>query len=365
MEVTRFFRLRMLAVAAIAALAVVAALSLSGCGGDDGDEGGGQVTFLLPENVTPRWQGSDAPTFRDSLAELAPDAEVNVVNALNDASKQQQQAEAALTEGADVLVIAAVDQEAAAAIVRSADEQDVPVIAYDRLIKNAPLDYYVSFNSVTVGEAEAQWMADNTEAGDKLVVINGSPTDDNAGLVKEGIHSVLDPLVEAGDREIVAEQSIDGWDPTRAQNTMEQILTRQNNDIDGVVSANDGMAGGIIAALQGQGLAGEVMTTGQDASLEGVQNVIRGFQGVTVFKDFRLQAPAAAEIAAAILNDEEPGNITEQTNNGEVDVPTVMLDVVPIDETNVSELLDNGWIESQFGGIAAVCKGLPKTGVCA
>jgi len=361
-DTSRFFRPRMLAVILALALVVTAAFTLTGCGKKS--KKGGLVAFLLPENVTPRWEGSDAPTFKTALMKAVPGAKVDVVNALGDPAKQQQQAEAELTKGAKVLVIAAVDSKAAAAIVKKADSQGVPVIAYDRLIADSPLAYYVSFNSVTVGQVEAGWMKDNTKAGARLVIINGSPADDNAHLVNTGIHGVLNPLFKSGARVKVAEQWTINWDPTKAQSEMEQILTKANNKVDGVVSANDGMAGGIIAALKAQGLRGKVPTTGQDASLEGIQNVIQGYQGVTAFKDFRLQAPAAATIAAAVLNGTDPGNINDHVNNGQVSVPTVMLKVVPIDKTNVSLLVSNGWIKSQYGGVSAVCKSLPKTSIC-
>jgi D-xylose transport system substrate-binding protein len=320
-----------------------------------------RVAFLLPENVTPRWEGSDAPTFKQTLEKLLPGVQIDVLDALNDPSKQQAQAEAELTKGAKVLVIAAVDQKAAAVIVNEANAQHVLVIAYDRLIRNSPLAYYVSFDSVSVGKAEASWMVDHTKQGARLAIINGSPTDDNAHLVNQGIHSVLDPLFQSKSRLLVAEEWTPGWDPTKAQNEIEQILTKANNQVDGVVSANDGMAGGIIAALKAQGMAGTVKTTGQDASLEGVQNVLLGTQGVTVFKDFRLQAPAAAQIAADILSGRKPTNTNATVNNGQVDVPSVMLQVVPIDQGNVKTLAQNGWLQSQFGSLAKVLKGLPES----
>jgi D-xylose transport system substrate-binding protein len=323
-----------------------------------------RVAFLLPENVTPRWEGSDAPVFKKALAKLVPGVQVDVVNALNDPAKQQQQAEQELTKGAKVLVIAAVDAKAAAVIVKKAAAQGVKVIAYDRLIKASPLSYYVSFDSVVVGKAEAQWMAKHTKKGARLVIINGSPADDNAHLVNKGIHKVLNPLFKKKAKVKVAEQWVVGWDPTKAQTAMEQILTKFNNNVGGVVSANDGMAGGIIAALQAQGLAGKVKTTGQDASLEGIQNVIRGFQGVTVFKDFRLQAPAAATIAAAILNGTTPANINAHVYNGKLKVPSVMLKVVPVSSANMTLLVKNKWIKSQYGSVAKVCKSLPKKSIC-
>ena len=322
------------------------------------------VAFLLPENVTPRWQGSDAPTFTAALKKLVPGVRIDVLNALNDSSKQQSQTEAELTKGAKVLVIAAVDQKAAAVIVNKAKAQGVPVIAYDRLIRNSPLAYYVSFDSVAVGKAEAAWMAAHTAAGARLVIINGSPTDDNAHLVYTGIHSILNPLFKSGARIKVAEQWTPGWEPSKAQAEMEQILTKANNKVDGVVSANDGMSGGIIAALKAQGLQGTVKTTGQDASLEGLQYVVLGYQGVSVFKDFRLQAPAAAKITAAILSDTKPTNINAKVWNGKVTVPSVMLKVVPVDSSNIQTLVANGWIKSQFGGLAKFCKGMPKQSIC-
>ena len=367
MDISKFSHPRKwMALALVMTAAVTVALVITGTTNANSKKAKAaqRVAFLLPENVTPRWQGSDAPVFKKALAKLVPGVKVDVVNALNDPAKQQQQAEAELTKGAKVLVIAAVDAKAAAVIVKKAAAQHVKVIAYDRMIKSSPLAYYVSFDSVVVGKTEAQWMAGHTKKGARLVIINGSPADDNAHLVNKGIHSVLNPLFKSKAKVKVAEQWVVGWDPTKAQAAMEQILTKLNNKVDGVVSANDGMAGGIIAALSAQGLQGKVMTTGQDASLEGIQNVIRGYQGVTAFKDFRLQAPAAAQVAAAILKGTTPTNITTKVNNGQVNVPSVMLKVVPVSKGNVSLLVKNGWIKSQYGSVAKVCSGMPKTSIC-
>jgi D-xylose transport system substrate-binding protein len=319
--------------------------------------------MLLPENVTPRWESSDKPLFIKAMKQLVPDVRVDVLNALNDPAKQQAQAEAELTKGAKVLVIAAIDQKAAAIIVKKAAAQGVPTIAYDRLIKNAPLAYYDSFDSVAVGRAEAGWLVKHTQKGDRIAVINGSPTDDNAHLVNKGMMQVLKPLFQSGARVQVANQWVPGWDPSKAQTLMEQILTRTNNRVDGVSSANDGMAGGIIAALKAQGLAGDVPVTGQDASLEGLQRIVLGTQGVSVFKDFRLQAPAAAKIAAAIIAGKKPTNINATVANGQVKVPSVMLKVEPIDAGNIKKLVDNGWINT-LGGLKKFCKSLPATGIC-
>lgn len=350
----------LVALAALAALAVAGTVS----GKTGKAEQGPLVALLWPENVTPRWEGSDKPILIKTLKQLVPGVRIDSLNALNDPAKQQAQAEAELAKGAKVLVVAAIDGKAFSVVVKKANAQGVPVIAYDRLIKNSPLAYYVSFDSVVVGQVEAGWMAKHTKKGARLAIINGSPTDENAHFVNKGIHKVLDPLFKSGARIKVAEQWVPGWDPPTAQRTMEQILTKTNNRVDGVVSANDGMAGGIIAALKAQNLEGKVPTTGQDASLEGIQNVILGYQGVTAFKDFRLQAPATARIVAAILKGQKPTNINGKINNGQRMVPSVFLPVVAVDKSNISLLVRNGWIKSQFGGLAKVCKGLPKVSIC-
>jgi D-xylose transport system substrate-binding protein len=233
----------------------------------------------------------------------------------------------------------------------------VPVIAYDRLIRNSDLSAYVSFDSVAVGKAEAGWLADHTKKGDRITIINGSPTDDNAHLVNQGTHAVLDPLFASDARVKAGEQWVPGWDPSKAQATMEQILTRINNRVDGVASANDGMAGGIIAALKAQKLAGKVPVTGQDATIEALQRILIGTQGVTIFKDIRLQATAAAEVAAAYLQDAQPTMFNAKVDNGKVKVPSVMLKVQPIDKTNLSTLIENGYVTQ-----AELNKGLPSTG---
>jgi D-xylose transport system substrate-binding protein len=357
---------RLVLVCAAALLAAGLALALTGTvsGKSTRPRAAPIVALLWPENVTPRWEQSDRPITTKWLKKLVPGVKVDSLNALNDPAKQLAQAEAELAKGAKVLIVAAIDQKSFAVAVRKAKAQGVTVIAYDRLIKSSPLGYYDSFNSVTVGKIEAKWIASHTKSGARIVIINGSPTDDNAHAVNKGIHSVFNPLFKSHARIKVAEQWTPGWDPTKAQREMEQILTKANNKVDAVVSANDGMAGGIISALRAQGLQGKVPTSGQDASLEGIQNVLRGYQGVTAFKDFRLQAPAAARIAAAVINGKKPANINGTIFNGQRNVPSVFLPVVPVSRANLSLLVTNGWIKSQFGGLKKVCKGMPKVSIC-
>ncbi|MGZ4370910.1 MAG: sugar ABC transporter substrate-binding protein [Gaiellaceae bacterium] len=350
------------AVVALAAAGSVSAKSTS----PSSAKAGSLVAVLWPENVTARWEGSDNPLFIKALKKLVPGATVDSLNAANSPVTQQTQAEAELAKGAKVLVVAAVDGKSFAKVVDDAKAQGTTVIAYDRLINSTNLAYYVSFNSVTVGKVEAGWMAKHfkSKKGARIAIINGSTTDANAHFVNTGMHKVLNPLFKKHKLRKVAEQWTPGWDPPTAQREMEQILTKTNNRVNGVVSANDGMAGGIIAALQAQHLQGKVPTTGQDASLEGIQNIIRGWQGVTAFKDIRLQASAAAKIAAAVLKGTKPANINGTANVLGKKIPSVYLPVVPIDRAHLSTLVKNGWIKSQFGSLAKVCKGMPKKSIC-
>jgi len=339
--------LGVLLVSAICALAVTASVGAKNAPASVAQtKSSPLVAVLWPENVTPRWEQSDNPLFISALKKLVPNVTVDSLNALNSPTTQQTQAEAELAKGAKVLVVAAVDGNSFATVVSEAAAQGAKVIAYDRLINNPKLAYYVSFNSVTVGKVEAGWMASKMKAGARIAIINGSPTDANAHFVHAGIHKILDPSFASHHFKNVGEQWTPGWDPTTAQTEMEQILTKNNNKVNGVVSANDGMAGGIIAALKAQDLEGKVPTTGQDASLEGVQNIILGYQGVTAFKDFRLQAPAAAKITAAILKGKKPTNINGTIKVGTKNIPSVYLPVVGIDKTNLSKLVQNGWIAS-------------------
>lgn len=320
------------------------------------------VVFLLPENVTARWESQDKPFFIEAMKKEFPEAKVRVDNALNDTSKQLAQAESALASGAKVLVVTAIDQEGAAVIVNKAQEQGVPVIAYDRLIRNAPVAYYVSVDGLKIGEMQGSWLADNTEDGDRIAVINGSTTDDNAHLFENGYMSVLQPLFDNGTRTLVESVWTPGWDPSKAQQQMEQILTRTNNGVDAVLSANDGMAGGVIAALQAQQMAGEIPVTGLDGTLNGLQLILLGRQSMTVWRSLKDQSGKAAAITAALLKGEKPADSMFEgatMNNGATEIPWAK--VTPIVIT-----LDNMELEIEDGAVTreALCRGMPAVGPC-
>jgi D-xylose transport system substrate-binding protein len=325
------------------------------------------VAFLLPENVTPRWEGFDRPTFVAAMKKLEPSVKVDVLNALNKPDTQQSQAEQELTKGAKVLVVSAIDGKAFGVVAKKAASQGVKVIAYDRLISGAKISAYISFDGVAVGKAQGAWMKGHTKKGARIAVINGAITDDNAKLFNKGYMSVLRPLFKSGARKVVGPANgtwTPGWDPPTAQREMEQLLTKSHNKIDAVLSANDGMAGGIIAALKAVGK--KVPVTGQDASLEGIQNIIRGTQGMSVFKDIRLQAPAAAKITAALLAGKTtlPG-VNKKVNNGAGNIPSVILPVKAVDKSNLSLLVRNKWVNLPgIGGLSKVCQGVPKRLIC-
>ncbi len=320
------------------------------------------VVFLLPENVTARWESEDKPFFIAALAKEYPGAQVKVENALNDASKQQAQAEAALASGAKVLVVTAIDQKGAAVIVNDAEKQGVPVVAYDRLIRNAPVAYYVSVDGLKIGQLQGSWLADNTKEGGRIAVINGSPSDDNAHLFQKGYMGVLQPLFDKGARKEVSEVWTPGWDPSKAQAEMEQILTKSNNGVDAVMVANDGMAGGVIAALQAQQLAGKVPVTGLDGTLNSLQLILQGKQSMTVWRSLKEQAGKAAAITAALLKGEKPAADLfngATMNNDKADVPWAKVSPVVI-------TLDNMQLELNDGAVTkdALCKGMPTVGPC-
>jgi D-xylose transport system substrate-binding protein len=356
-----------------ALLIVVCTLALVATGAGSGKptttSAGPLVAFLLPENVTVRWESNDKPLFTKELRRLVPGVKIDVLNALNRPQTQQSQAEAELTKGAKVLVVAPIDQKAFAVVARRAAAQKVKVVAYDRLIRGAPIAAYDSFDGVAVGKAQGKWLKAHTKKGDRIAIINGSFTDDNAHLFQRGYLSILNPLFGSRKRIRVGPAAgtwTDRWDPPTAQREMEQLLTRSRNRIDGVLSANDGMAGGIIAALKAAGLAGKVPVTGQDATVEGLQRILIGTQGQTVLKDFRKQAKAAAQITAALLKGRLPKKLfNKRVSNGAGRVPSVILPVRSIDRSNITPLINGSWLRQVFGTTKAkFCRGVPKRGPC-
>jgi D-xylose transport system substrate-binding protein len=321
---------------------------------------GGKIAFLLPENQTARYESQDKPLFEAKVKALCSSCSIVYSNATQDASKQQQQAEAALTQGVKVMVLDPVDGAAAAAIVKQANAKKVPVISYDRLLLNSKPDYYVEFNSPSVGVAQGNALVDKLKADGKkcsIIEINGDPADNNAKLFKQGAHSVLD---KSGFK-IAKEFDTPGWTPAKAQSEMDQAITAVGkNGFVGVLAANDGTGGGAIAAMKGAGIDPSTRpTTGQDAELAGIQRILIGEQYMTVYKPLKKLAEKAAEWAVLLAQGKKPADASATENNGSIDVPTVKLAIVPVtaDKVQSTVVADGFWKPSEIctGKYAAGC----------
>src|SRR3954454_24861946 len=355
------------------ALAVLAALALgagaAACGGDDsgssssgekaagGDKGGGggTIALLLPETKTTRYEEQDKPRFEAKVKALCPSCKIIYQNANQDAARQQQQAEAAITNGAKVLVLDAVDAKAATATVNRAKQSNIPVIAYDRLISGAPIDYYVSFDNVRVGKIQAQALLDKlgSPSGKSIVMLNGSPTDPSSGDYKKGAHEVLD----ASGVKIAREYDTPDWSPDKAQQETEQAITAIGKDkIAGVYSANDGMAGGAIAAMKSPGMDPKaVPTTGQDSEVAAIQRILTGEQYMTIYLAIKKQAESAAQLAVDLIQGKQPDSslVNAKVNNGAADIPSVMLDPTPVMKDNIKDTI----IADDFHSASDICTG--------
>jgi D-xylose transport system substrate-binding protein len=273
---------------------------------------------------------------RDLLVERARQlgAEVVVQAANGNDALQNSQAENMLTQGVDVLLVAPHNGKTAAVIVEAAHRAGVPVIAYDRLINDADVDLYVSFDNERVGEMQAEYLVRRSPKGD-YVLIGGAPTDNNALLYHRGQMKVLEPFVSRGDIRIVADQWARDWLAVEALKIMENALTRAANRVDAVVAANDGVAGGAIQALTEQNLAGTTLVSGQDAELSACQRIVMGTQSMTVYKPIARLAFKAAEVAVRLARKEPHGEATRPIFNGKIEVPSILLEPVAVDRDNI------------------------------
>ncbi|MBW5447942.1 D-xylose ABC transporter substrate-binding protein [Cohnella sp. CFH 77786] len=302
----------------------------SAAGADANKDGKIKIGFSMDTLQEERWQ-KDRDLFKAAAEALG--AEVEVQSANSDDAKQIAQAESLISQGVDILVVVPHNAEATAAIVEKAHAAGIKVLAYDRLIKNSDVDLYVSFDNERVGEMQAEAITKIVSKG-KFVYIGGSETDNNAHLFKKGAFNVLQPLIDKGDIQIVYDQFTKDWNPANALANMENALTANNNQIDAVVAANDGTAGGVIQALAAQGLAGKIPVSGQDAELAAVQRIVEGTQTMTVYKPIKALAEKAAELAVKLAKGEDVG-ADKKVNNGKIDVPSVLLDPISVDKSNI------------------------------
>ena len=336
------------------------AFGAAACGSDDNSStstsGGAstsgnkaqKVGVLLPDTKSSvRWESFDRPLLEQAFK--AAGVPVTIDNAQGDKSAQQQQAEQAITNGAKVLLLVNLDSGSGAAIEANAQSRGVKVIDYDRLTLKGSAAYYVSFDNVKVGELQGQGLVKCLgDAGKPAIAeLNGSPTDNNATLFKQGYDSVLKPLYSSGKATKVADQSVPDWDNQKALTIFEQMLQKANNKIDGVLAANDGLGNSAISALKARKLK-QIPVTGQDATPPGIQNILSGDQYMTVYKAVKKEADAAAKLAIALATGKEPpaGLVNGKTNDTARDVPSVLLTPEPITKDNIKVVFDDGFLKT-------------------
>jgi D-xylose transport system substrate-binding protein len=324
----------------------------SNSGGARGAKSGGPVRigFSMDTLKEERWQ-RDKSFVEQRCKEVGAQCEVLVADG-SDAT-QINQAESFLTKGVDVLIVAPHNGQVAASIVEAAHKQNVPVISYDRLIRNADVDLYVSHQVVKIGQMQAQYALDHAPKGN-YVLIGGSQTDNNALLLTQGQKQVLQPAIDKGQIKIVTEQYAREWLASEALRIMEDALTKNNNDIQAVVASNDGTAGGAISAIPPQ-LAGKILVTGQDASLDAVQRIVQGSQTMTIYKPIQPLAFAAVDSAIKLAKGEKV-DTKDKINNGKIDVPALLFEPMVLDKSNVMQTV----IKDGYHKLEDVYKNVPK-----
>jgi D-xylose transport system substrate-binding protein len=333
---------RLMRAVAVTAGVVVAAAGLAGCGARASADG--TVALLLPEAKTARYETFDRPLFEKRIAQLG-NYSVLYSNADQDAAAQKQQAESALAAGAQVLVLDPVDSKAAASIVSAARAQKVPVISYDRLIAGGGLAYYVSFDNEKVGKLQATALVEALRAAGKgdggILMVNGSPTDSNAALFRKGAHSIID----GSGLTVLNEYDTPDWSPDKAQDWVAGQIAQYGSRIVGVYAANDGVAGGSIAAFKAAGITHPPFVTGQDAELAAVQRIVAGDQYMTVYKAIKPEAYSAAQAAVDLIKGK--GINAPLAADG---TPTTLLNPVPVrvDDIEATIIADGFWKASDI-----------------
>jgi D-xylose transport system substrate-binding protein len=305
-----------------------------------------EIGFCIDDLRVERWS-RDRDYFVAAAERLG--AKVSVQSA--DASEQRQisQIENLISRGVDVIVIVPFNSKALTNVVAEAKKAGIKVVSYDRLILDADVDAYISFDNEKVGELQAQGVYSVRPKGNYFL-LGGAPTDNNAKMLRQGQLKVLQPAIDRGDIKVVGSQWVPEWSASAALGIVENALTANNNKIDAVVASNDGTAGGAIQALAAQKLAGKVPVSGQDADLAAVKRVIAGTQTMTVYKPLKLIASEAAQLAVSLAKGEKP-KFNAQYDNGKKKVDTVLLQPTPLTKDNVSLVVKDGfYTQAQIGG---------------
>jgi D-xylose transport system substrate-binding protein len=336
-------------------------MSLTACGSNSDSQsadggGSGKVGVILPDTKSSvRWETKDRPALETAFKNAGVD--YTIQNAEGSADTMATIADAMIADGVTVLAIVNLDSDSGASIQQKAASQGVKTIDYDRLTLGGSADVYVSFDNNTVGELQGQGLVDCLGGRPANVVfLNGSPTDNNATLFSAGAHSVVDATPSIT---IVGEQAVPDWDNDQAVTIFEQLYTAADGRVDGVYAANDGLAGSVISILEKNKRAGQVPVTGQDATVEGLQNILAGTQCMTVYKSAAEEANALAEVAIALAKGEEPKTTsTSRDDTGGRDVPSVLLTPKSITKDNVNIVFDDGGQSKDevcSGQFAAMC----------
>ncbi|MCV7185541.1 MULTISPECIES: sugar ABC transporter substrate-binding protein [Mycolicibacterium] len=355
--------------ALLVATVLGAGLTLSACssssdsGSGDGSSGSaeasgaGKIGVILPDTKSSvRWESKDRPALEAAFKEAG--VEYTIQNAEGSADTMTTIADGMIADGVTVLAIVNLDSDSGAAIQQKAASQGVKTIDYDRLTLGGSADVYISFDNTVVGELQGQGLVDclGGRPAANVVFLNGSPTDNNATLFSSGAHSVIDGTPGIT---IVGEQAVPDWDNDEAVTIFEQMYTAADGRIDGVYAANDGLAGSVISILEKNQRAGQVPVTGQDATVEGLQNILAGTQCMSVYKSATEEAGALAEAAIALANGQEPEtNNTSRDDQGGRDVPSVLLTPKSITKENMNVVFDDGGQSKEevcAGQFAAMC----------
>jgi D-xylose transport system substrate-binding protein len=352
----------------LAAIGLLAVGGLSACGdGDGGTTPGGttkkpKIGVILPDSASSvRWETADRPYLEAAFK--AAGVEYDIKNAQGDKTQFQTIADQMITGGVTVLMIVNLDSGTGAAVLSKAKAAGIGTIDYDRLTLNGGADYYVSFDNVAVGKLQGEGLVKClTDAGAKSPVVatlNGSPTDNNATLFAEGYNSVLKPKYDSGEYKKGPDKSVPDWDNTQAGTIFEQMMTDTGNKIDAVLAANDGLGNAAVNVLKRNKMNGRVPVTGQDATVQGLQNVLAGDQCMTVYKAIKQEADGAAELALALANNQTPTGLTtvKDTESGK-DVQSKLLVPVAIFKDNVKSVVDDGFVKKEelcTGDYAKLC----------
>jgi D-xylose transport system substrate-binding protein len=361
---------------AVAAVGLLATVSMAACGNDKGSDsgstggtksGGKQVGIILPDTKSSQRWGTDDPKYLKAAFDAAG-VTFDMQNAQGDKQQFQTIADSMIAEGVKVLITVNLDSGTGAAVLAKAKQAGIATIDYDRLTLGGGANYYVSFDNVKVGQLQGQGLVDCLTAKKytKPVVaeLNGSPTDNNATLFAQGYDSVLNPKYADGTFTKGPNQSVPDWDNAQGGTIFEQMLT-QNKQIKGVLAANDGLGNAAIEVLKKQHLNGQVPVTGQDATVQGLQNILAGDQCMTVYKAIKKEADAASGLAIALAKGEKPTTATGTTTDpqSKATIPSVLLDPEAVTATNIKDVIADGFVTKDAICTAALAKACTAAGI--